>query len=1055
MPERHASFTRASPGVTTLGRNPDPRPEGAHPMRSRTPSLPRRRASLAALAALSVVLVPALAAPPALAADAPTIVVNEVETAADWIELTNAGSTVVDISGFQVRDNADDHIFTVPAGTTLEPGVFFTADTNVAADGFGLGAADSARVFAADGATLLDSYSWTAHPQPSYGRCPDGTGAFTTTVAASKSAANVCTLDPADAVVINEVESSGDTGDWVELRNTGAVAVDASGLRVLDSDDTHVFTLPADSVVAAGGYLVVTEAQLGFGLGSADSARLQTAGGAEIDDYAWAAHAATTYGRCPDGVGAFDTTAAPTPAAANDCTPPAASGSVVVNEVESNGDDTDWVEIVNVGSETVDLSGWLFRDNDATRTPWALPAGSSVAPGAFFVIDQASGSNPVGFDFGLGNADEVHLFLPDGVTQVATHSWTVHSAVSYGRCPDGTGEFATTTVSTKGAPNNCALPVLINEVESQPESGEDWIELVNVGTTPVDASGLVIRDGEDDHAYTIPSGTTIDAGAYFVVDALGFGLGGADAARLFDVDGTTLLDSYTWTSHAAHTYGRCPDPKGAFEATTGATKGAQNLCAGVVIDEVWPGGATVRTLDDEQTFAGDLSGLDYETSGTSTPGTLWAVQNGDGLLYKLVPDAQGGWAPAATGGWSDGKTLRYPGGTGTVDAEGVTVAGDDAAGGVYVSSERNNDASSVSRPAVLRYDVSGSAAELVATAEWNLAADFPGLGANAGLEGITWVPDTFLVAGGFLDAITGGAYDPADYPGHGAGLFFVGVEGTASVYAYALMADGSFARIATLATTFALVADVQFDADRDGLWIACDEACDGRIAIAELDADTGMFATTHVYQRPAGAANVANEGFALADDAVCADGSKPTFYADDADTDGFSLRSGTLPCSTSGGPGEPTPTPTPTPAPPGSPGPVGDDELTDATRGNVDAPPTTQAGQTITVYVGTQHAGDTVWVWVHSTPIALGAHVVAVDGTVTVTLPAGIEPGAHRLVVLDADGNVLGWTEVTVTEALAATGSTPGPLLGAAGAAVALLLAGATLVALRRRASRA
>lgn len=1027
----------------------------------------RRRSIPAAVAALAVILVPSLAAVPATAAEPASIVVNEVETAADWIELTNTGAESIDISGLQIKDNDDTHIAVVPAGTTLAAGAFYAVDTNVGADGFGLGAADSARVFAADGTTMLDTHSWTAHPSPSYGRCPDGTGAFVTTVAASKGAPNVCTLDAADAIVINEIESDdGTPGDWVELVNTATATADLSGLRVLDSDDTHVYTIPAGTTLAGSARLVIEGAQLGFGLGGDDAVRLTDAAGTSIDSFSWTTHAPdTTYGRCPDGVGAFDVTAASTKGGANECTPPVASASIVVNEVESNGDDTDWVEVFNVGAAPVDLSGALFRDNDATRMPWALPAGSVVAPGGFFVIDQASGSNPAGFDFGLGNADEVHLFLPDGVTEIATYSWSIHSAMSYGRCPDGTGDFATTTVSTKGAPNNCALPVVINEVESQPESGEDWVELVNIGSAAVDASGLVIRDSEDSHSYALPAGTTIAPGALLVADALGFGLGGADAVRVFTADGTTVLDSYAWTSHAAHTYGRCPDPRGDFAATTGATKGTQNLCAGVVIDEAWPGGADVRVLDDEATFAGDLSGLDWETSGSAALGTLWAVQNGDGLLYKLVADGSGGWAPA-TGGWAAGRTLHYPDGTGTVDAEGVTVAGDDSAGGVFVSSERNNDASSVSRPAVLRYDVSGSGASLAATREWNLASDLPGLAANSGLEGITWAPDASLTAGGFIDAVTGSAYDPPDYPGHGGGLFFVGVEGTASVYAYALMADGTFARVSTIATTFALVADVQWDADRGGLWVACDEACDGRIAFYELDPDAGVFAATHVFERPAGAANYANEGFAVADDAVCVDGAKPTFYADDADTDGFSLRSGTLPCETTGEP-TPTPTSTPTPSPTpsstptptapsaGAPGPVGDDELTDATRGSVDAPGSAAAGETLTVYVGTQYAGDTVWVWLHSTPISLGSQVVAADGTVTVTLPAGVDPGMHRLVVLDAAGNVIGWTEITVTDGLAATGVDSRAVVGTAGAGIALLVAGAAFMVLRRRATRA
>ena len=60
------------------------------------------------------------------------------------------------------------------------------------------------------------------------------------------------------------------------------------------------------------------------------------------------------------------------------------------------------------------------------------------------------------------------------------------------------------------------------------------------------------------------------------------------------------------------------------------------------------------------------------------------------------------------------------------------------------------------------------------------------MGANLGLEAITWVPDTYLVASGFIDESTGAAYDPSRYPGHGTGLFFVGVEANGIIYAYAL-----------------------------------------------------------------------------------------------------------------------------------------------------------------------------------------------------------------------------------------------------------------------------
>lgn len=729
--------------------------------------------------------------------------------------------------------------------------------------------------------------------------------------------------DPATALRVNEVESDGGTpGDWIELVNVATEPVDASGLVVKDDDDSRTTTIPAGTVVPAGGHLVLEQADLGFGLGRADQARLFAADGTTlIDSYAWEQHATTTWGRLPDGTGDFGTTAEPTKGAANVAPAPTGppvtdppvtdppvtdvpvASDLVVNEVESNGDDTDWVEVTNVGTAPLDLSGWTFRDEDDSRGH-VLPAGTVVEPGALVVVDQAQGVRP-GFTFGLGAPDRVRFFDTTGTLR-ASYAWTTHSPVTYGRCPDGTGELVTTTTSTKGAPNDCSSPVRVNEVESQGGTPGDWVELTNVGGSVADLGGLVVSDSDPTHRYALPAGTTLAPGAFTVVEEadLGFGLGGDDAVRLLG-PGDVVVDEFAWTSHAPTTWGRGPDGTGEFAVTSAATKGAVNAFPGVVTAQPWPGGPDEVPLDDVDTFTGDLSGLDHEPSGTGAPGTLWAVQNGDGLLYRLDPDATGGYAPTADSGWATGKVVRYPDGTGVVDAEGVTVAGDDSARGVYVSSERDNAVSGVSRPSVLRYDVSGVGTTLVAEQEWALAADFPGLGANAGLEGITWVPDAWLVERGFVDEATGAAYAPAAYPGHGDGLFVVGVEGTASAYAYALSTDGTATRVATIETPFALVADVQFDADLDALWVVCDEACSGRTATFGID-DAGAFALEALYEAPTAAdRGLANEGFALADAATCSDGVRRTFYADDADTDGFSLRAGTFPCATVVDPGTP------------------------------------------------------------------------------------------------------------------------------------------------------
>ena len=73
--------------------------------------------------------------------------------------------------------------------------------------------------------------------------------------------------------------------------------------------------------------------------------------------------------------------------------------------------------------------------------------------------------------------------------------------------------------------------------------------------------------------------------------------------------------------------------------------------------------------------------------------------------------------------------------------------------------------------------------------------------------------------------------------------------------------------------------------------------------------------------------------------------------------------------------------------------------------------------------------GEYVAVFGHSTPISFGDwKAVDTAGTVTVTIPAGFPAGAHKLVVQDANGNVIGWKEVTVpgSPATGGTGTSTG-----------------------------
>src|SRR5690606_2166755 len=87
----------------------------------------------------------------------------------------------------------------------------------------------------------------------------------------------------------------------------------------LDDNDTHVYVFPEGSLIPAGGYLVVDETVFGFGLGNGDAARLFDESGVLVDGYTYAEHAATSWGRCPDGEGDFVVTRSVTQGGANDC----------------------------------------------------------------------------------------------------------------------------------------------------------------------------------------------------------------------------------------------------------------------------------------------------------------------------------------------------------------------------------------------------------------------------------------------------------------------------------------------------------------------------------------------------------------------------------------------------------------------------------------------------------------------------------------------------------------------------------------------------------------
>ncbi|WP_344229552.1 fibronectin type III domain-containing protein [Microbacterium binotii] len=97
-------------------------------------------------------------------------------------------------------------------------------------------------------------------------------------------------------------------------------------------------------------------------------------------------------------------------------------------------------------------------------------------------------------------------------------------------------------------------------------------------------------------------------------------------------------------------------------------------------------------------------------------------------------------------------------------------------------------------------------------------------------------------------------------------------------------------------------------------------------------------------------------------------------------------------------------------------------------------------------------AGGTYDVWFFSTPVSGGSVTADAAGRATVTVPASLPAGAHRVVFVDAQtGSIVGWVSFTVA-GLPATGTSAPTML--ATTAGALMLLGALLVVDARRRRR-
>ena len=336
---------------------------------------------------------------------------------------------------------------------------------------------------------------------------------------------------------VSAVTNGGACPNWVELRNEGQAAQVLEGWSLSAGGDPRQFVFPAGTSLAAGGLQVVwcdTGSNGAPGLHSGFD--LRPAGGSLfLYDAATNLVDAVSFGLqlANYSVGRIDSLwqlTRPTPATTNQPALTASSTNLALNEWMANAlpGQEDWIELFNRSPDRpVALRGvWLATSNAVQQ----LSALSFVPPGGFVLLraDERVGVDHL--DFKLPAAGEAIVLSDEGGREILRVTYTAQAeGVSQGRYPDGSATVRTFPGSASPGAGNYVSgyvgPVL-NEVMARNQSAvtnpaghrSDWIELQNPTAASFNLAGMSLSfDGLQARQWVFGPSASIPAGGYLVV----------------------------------------------------------------------------------------------------------------------------------------------------------------------------------------------------------------------------------------------------------------------------------------------------------------------------------------------------------------------------------------------------------------------------------------------------------------------------------------------------------------------------------------------------------